>query len=233
MRLDIYLIEENLVQTRSEGADLIKQGFVLVDGTPIKKTGFNIVAGQKVELLRGRKYASRAGDKLKGALETFQIELKDKKVVDIGSSTGGFTDCALLEGASQVFAYDVGKDQMIDRLRHDKRVELHEQTNILDVELPINDIAFIDVSFTSVKPIIKHIKPYVKQALILLKPQFETDGKMLKNGVLKDKKMHEKVLESFITYIRYLEFEILGFMPSTLKGKEGNLEYLFYIAQRG
>ncbi len=170
---------------------------------------------------------------MKEALDTFHVSLKDYVVVDIGSSTGGFTDCALHDGAREVHAYDVGTDQMDETLRKDERIHLHEQTNILYVIIPDSDMVLIEVSFTSVKPIISHIAPQTKSAIVLLKPQFETDGKLLKNGVLKDQKMHQKVIDSFISHIKFLSFDIVGFTPSSLKGKDGNVEYLFYLIKRG
>lgn len=117
MRLDVYLVQNKLVKTRSEGLDLIKRGFVSVDGQVITKGGFDVLEHQNIVLKERRAYVSRAGDKLKDAIDSFQLALNEMIIVDIGSSTGGFTDCALQHGASQVYAYDVGSNQLDDQLR--------------------------------------------------------------------------------------------------------------------
>ena len=232
MRLDHYLVNQKLVKSRSEGQDLIKQGLVLVNKKIIKKTGFDLGEKDLVEITSPRLFVSRSGEKLKDAIDFFKIELQDKIVVDVGSSTGGFTDCALSYGAKIVYAYDVGTNQMNQILRQDSRVILNEQTNILDVEIPKNDLIVIDVSFTSVKPILKHVANQIEQAVILLKPQFETEGKNLKNGVLKSNKVVDQIIAEFVSFIKELDLQTLGFKPSRMRGKEGNLEYLFYLSRR-
>ncbi|MBE0701411.1 MAG: TlyA family rRNA (cytidine-2'-O)-methyltransferase, partial [Acholeplasmataceae bacterium] len=135
MRLDQYLLSHAFVKTRSQATDLIKRGLVFVDGVVVTKAGYEIVS-QDVELHHENQFVSRAGEKLLQALLDFKIDLKDKRVVDIGSSTGGFTDCALQQGAKEVYAYDVGKNQMDITLRNRESVHLFEGTNILDVTLP-------------------------------------------------------------------------------------------------
>lgn len=232
MRLDIYLTTKNLIETRSKAQDLIKRGFVVVDGKTITKAGFDVKEDSEIKILKNDLFASRAGDKLEGALEAFQISLKDYTIVDVGASTGGFTDVSLRHGAKKVYAYDVGKDQMIESLKNNPRVECHEETNILDVEIPESDLTLIDVSFTSIIPILSHVSKYSKCILFLLKPQFESQGKGLKKGVLKDEKILKEIISNITKHIASLGFHIKGYMPSSLPGKEGNQEYLFWV-ERG
>ena len=228
MRLDQYLVEKGYTKTRSQASDLIKRSCVLVDGEIMTKTGFD-VKEQKVSLLEISRFVSRAGEKLMGALLDLEISLRDKIMIDIGSSTGGFTDCALQEGAKKVYAYDVGSHQMDEELKKDKRIELFEETNILDVEIPEADIITIDVSFTSVIPILSHLRGFSKEMVVLIKPQYEAGPTHFKQGVLKDLKKHEKILIHVLEETRKLGFSIAGLKKSRLKGKTGNQEYILYI----
>lgn len=229
MRLDLYLANHKDIKTRSKASDLIKRGFVAVNGKVVQKAGYEINEGDQVEVLTETFYASRGGEKLIHALQAFSLSLKGLVIVDVGASTGGFTDVALKEGAKFVYAYDVGKDQMIESLKKHPQVESHEETNILDVQLPTHDLCLVDVSFTSVLPILKYLSNHSKRILFLLKPQFETEGKGLKKGILKDQKLHLKVMDQTTKHVTQLNYLIKGFVPSPIVGKDGNKEYLFYI----
>ncbi len=229
MRLDLYLAKHKDIKTRSKASDLIKRGFIAVNGKVVIKAGYELNDDDHVEVLTDTFYASRGGEKLFHALQAFSLLLKDLVIVDVGASTGGFTDVALKEGAKFVYAYDVGKDQMIESLRNHPQVESHEETNILDVKLPEHDLCLIDVSFTSVLPILSYVATYSKRILFLLKPQFETEGKGLKKGILKDQKMHQMVMNQTTKHVTQLNYLIKGFVPSPIVGKDGNKEYLFYI----
>lgn len=228
MRLDLFLVEQGFVKTRSQASDLIRRGLVLVDGKKASKTGIEITS-QSIEMVKESRYVSRGGEKLEQALIDFNINLHGKIAIDIGSSTGGFTDCALQHGVLFVYAYDVGSDQMDVSLRNHPHIELHEETNILTVSIPKADIIFIDVSFTSIKPILKHLEGFKGEMVCLVKPQFEAGPKHLKQGILKDQKRTREVLSDVLHTCRQLGFPIGGLKASRLKGKSGNQEYILYI----
>lgn len=227
MRLDLYLVEKNLIESRSKAQDYIKRGLVLVDNNVITKPKYEVSNDNLIKIIENNHFVSRAGTKLFNFLIANNINLKDNIILDVGSSTGGFTDCALSLGASKVYAVDVGSNQLANSLRVDKRVELYENTNILDFEIPKVDLILIDVSFTSIKPIINCLKGNNNKIIALIKPQFEL-GKSHK-GVIKDKKVVNKILNDLKDYFLSLNFEILKTEISTLKGKDGNEEYFFYL----
>ena len=229
MRLDHYLVEQDLVKSRSQATDLIKRGLVKVNDQIQTKPGYDLKNDDFIEMVENSRFVSRAGEKLFKALLDFRVDLHDKIVIDIGSSTGGFTDCALQEGAMEVYAYDVGKNQMDETLKLDSRIHLFEETNILDVELPQADLILIDVSFTSIKPIFKHIEGFLGEVIALIKPQFEAGPIHFKKGVLKDQKMHQKILYDVLSEVVELGFYPKNIVKSELKGKQGNQEYLLYI----
>jgi len=230
MRLDIYLSEKNKDLSRSRISDLIKRGFVLVDGKTINKPGYEVTGNETFEILKSDLLASRAGEKLEHAVDVFGISLNGLIVIDVGASTGGFTDFSIKAGAKHVYAYDVGHDQMVEHLKNHPQVSNFEGTNILDVAIPLNDLVLIDVSFTSVFPILKYLKDYTKRILFLLKPQFEAEGQGLnKKGILRDEKVLKRIMEKNTKTIIEIGFKIKGFTPSPIKGKDGNQEFLFLI----
>ena len=231
MRLDQYLLKMSLVKSRSQATDYIKRGLVLNHDEIILKPSYQVKPTDLIKLKEQMHFVSRAGEKLYHALIDFDISFNDKVVIDIGSSTGGFTDCALSHGARKVYSYDVGTEQMDIRLKNNPKVFLHEQTNILDVDIPSADVCLIDVSFTSILPIIEHLKGFDKEILALIKPQFEAGHNKFK-GVLKDKKMHEQILRSILTSISEMGFHLRGLKKSYIKGKKGNQEYVLYIKQK-
>lgn len=228
MRLDQYLTSARLVGSRSQAYDYIKRGFVYVNDQKELKPSRDI-STERVEIRKDIQFVSRAGEKLQGAILDFEISFDDKIVIDIGSSTGGFTQCALMHGAKKVFSYDVGKDQMDRELKKDSRIELFEETNILDVSLPMADIILIDVSFTSIKPIFSHLQGFTKEIIALIKPQFEAGPIRFKKGVLHDQKMHQLILNDVMDHVVSLGFRIAGLKKSVLKGKLGNQEYVMYL----
>jgi len=232
MRLDQYLVEKKHTNTRSQATDLIKRGLVLVDEVTITKPGHQVTDAVSIKIDQELSFVSRAGNKLSQALLDFEISLYDKICIDIGSSTGGFTDCALQNGAKFVYAYDVGTDQMDSTLKTDPKIELHESTNILDVTLPFSDVIFIDVSFTSIKPILKHISGFKGEVIGLIKPQYEAGPINFKQGVLKDLKKHRDILTDVLSYARHLGFTISGLKKSALKGKSGNQEYVLHLKDK-
>ncbi|MDY0210566.1 MAG: TlyA family RNA methyltransferase [Acholeplasma sp.] len=228
MRLDKYMVE-TFFKTRSQAQDLIRQGKVSVNNRIVTKTGYEL-KGEEVQIIKDMDYVSRGGLKLKDAIDSFKLNVKDAIMADIGSSTGGFTDCALKEGVSHVYAYDVGTDQMDQSLRSNPKVSLFEQTNILDVTLNPNINLFtVDVSFTSVKPILLHLMNTSGLYVVLVKPQFEVGPKHLKNGIVIDLKKQKEALEGIIEYANDLGFKTIGSKKSDLKGKMGNQEYLLIL----
>jgi len=229
MRLDQYLVEQDFAKSRSQAQDLIKRSSVYVNDVVERKPSYQVKASDFINIEKETIFVSRAGEKLQQAILDFKIDFRDKICLDIGSSTGGFTECALHFGASFVYAYDVGKDQMDKDLRLNPKVELHEETNILDVDIKEVDIIMIDVSFTSIKPILHHVKNHQKEMICLIKPQFEAGHIHFKQGVLKDISLHKAILTDILEEARLLGFSISGLKKSVLKGKKGNQEYILYI----
>jgi 23S rRNA (cytidine1920-2'-O)/16S rRNA (cytidine1409-2'-O)-methyltransferase len=228
MRLDVYLVDQKLIKSRSQATDFIKRGLVSINGEMVLKPGYQIGPDDLIKIEEEKHFVSRAGEKLFHALNDFKISLADKVVIDVGSSTGGFTDCSLQEGAQLVYAYDVGTDQMDATLRKHPNIRLFEQTNFLDVDIADADICLIDVSFTSILPIMKHLKGFNGEIVALIKPQFEAGHNKFK-GVMKDKKLIEHTLIHVLEMIRSYEFHLIGLKKAHIKGKKGNQEFVLYI----
>ena len=232
MRLDTYLVDNGYYKSRETAKLAISKGLVKVDGKVITKPSYDYNSGV-IEVDEPLKFVSRGGYKLESAINNFYLDFKDKVIVDIGSSTGGFTDCSLQNGAKYVYAIDVGTDQLDSKLLNDDRVCSLEETNFLDIEGFDTHIDYYvtDVSFISVKIILKHLDEMDAQdIIILIKPQFEVDNKLLnKNGVLKDMSKHYDVLKDMNSYINSINYKIHKIIPSPIKGKSGNIEYLAYV----
>lgn len=228
MRLDQYMVLEKLVKSRSQATDYIKRGLVLVNEQEVLKPGYQVSDTDLIKCIKNVRFVSRAGEKLHHALIEFDMKLNGKIVMDVGSSTGGFTECSLNQGASLVYAYDVGSNQMDEDLRKDVRIKLFEQTNILDVDIPDVDVCLIDVSFTSILPILNHLKGFKKEMIALIKPQFEAGHNHFK-GVVKDKKMYKNILTHVISEIDQMGFHIIDLKKAHIKGKKGNQEYVIHI----
>ena len=236
-RLDIYLVENGLVSGRDLAKSLIMAGKVYVNNQKADKAGESVSEKDKVEV-RGEtlKYVSRGGLKLEKAMQTFPIDLCGKVAMDIGASTGGFTDCMLQRGAQKVFAVDVGYGQLAWKLRTDERVVNMERTNIRYVtredigeEL---DFASIDVAFISLKLVLPVAKELLKEGgelVALIKPQFEAGReKVGKKGVVRDSAVHREVIEKITQFAQKCGFCVLGLDFSPIRGPEGNIEYLMY-----
>ncbi len=228
MRLDQYLVDQGMVKTRSKASDLIRRKLVTVNGEVAKKTG-QMITDDIVKIISEIKYVGRGGEKLAGAIDYFSVDFKDKIVIDVGSSTGGFTDVSLKYGAKHVYAYDVGINQLDPTLKSDSRVSAFEETNFLDVTIPQADIIVIDVSFISITAILQHIKGFKGIILGLVKPQFEVGPTKMKHGVLRDVKKIKKILKQVMLFAYNAELPVIDMMPSTLKGKKGNQEYIIYM----
>ena len=234
-RLDKYLVNNNMISSRTKSKELIKSGHVKVNDKIVTKASYKVKGDDIIEIIDRDylKYVSRGGLKLEGAIESFNLDFKNKNVMDIGSSTGGFSDCCLKHGALRVVAIDVGTDIMAESLRDDGRIELHEQLNFKDAPSEVFegiDIIVSDVSFISLKHIIDRI--YAEdddfELVFLIKPQFECGKDMADKykGVINDRDVHRDVLLDIIGYFKSKDYAIVGLDVSKIHGKSGNIEYL-------
>lgn len=235
-RLDKALVERGLVSSRSQAENFIRLGEVLVNGRAVTKAGWFVNDDDKLELQIQQQLVSRAGLKLASVAETLQLDFHDKVVLDVGSSTGGFTEFALQAGARLVYAVDVGSDQMDKKLRQDPRIELHEKTDIRDFELNPQqarpDLILIDVSFISVRQILPGILMNLTksetQLAVMLKPQFEAEKSFLNKGVIKNEKYRRQVLAEFESWVRDVAV-IVTKQDSAISGKKGNIERFYLL----
>jgi len=234
-RLDVLLLERGLVNSREKARALILAGQVLVDGQKLDKAGHAVSAEARVELLDSPRYVGRGGLKLEAALDHFAIPVTGKICLDIGSSTGGFTDCLLQGGAARVYAIDVGTGQLDWKLRNDPRVIAQEQVNAryltrTEVPEPI-DLAVCDVSFISITMILPALGNLLQkdaEMVILVKPQFELEREQVgKGGIIRDPALHRQACQRVEEAVRRLGFETSIF-PSPVLGAEGNQEFLLY-----
>ena len=237
-RLDVLLVQQGLANSRELAKAYIMAGNVYVDGQKEDKAGTKVAVTAKLEVKGNQmKYVSRGGYKLEKAMDVFGIRLDGKICLDIGASTGGFTDCMLQNGASKVYAIDVGYGQFAWKLRNDERVVCLEKTNVRYVtheQVPDEgDFASIDVSFislTKVLPAVLGVLGEKGQLVCLIKPQFEAGReKVGKKGVVRDSSVHREVIEMIVEYGRTQSLGILGLDFSPIKGPEGNIEYLIYL----
>lgn len=240
VRLDVLLVDQGLAQSRERAKAMIMAGQVYIDNQKCDKAG-QMVGTDVTPEVRGEtlKYVSRGGLKLEKAMSEFPINLKDKITMDIGASTGGFTDCMLQNGAKKVFSVDVGYGQLAWKLRNDERVVNMERTNIRYVT-PEQigekiDFASIDVSFISLKlvlPVAKQLLSDTGEIVALIKPQFEAGREQVgKKGVVRDISVHKDVIRKVCSYVSDLELHISGLSYSPVKGPEGNIEYLIWITR--
>ena len=239
-RLDVLLVEQMYAETRSKAQAIIMAGLVYVNGQKTDKAGMSFDADTAVIEVRGQAcpYVSRGGLKLEKALRDFGVDPTGFVCSDSGCSTGGFTDCLLQQGASKVFAIDVGYGELNWKIRNDPRVVVMERTNIRyvtpeDIGEPL-DLSVIDVSFISLRIVLPAIKNLLKekqgQVLCLIKPQFEAGRENVgKNGVIRDPAVHKEVLDSVVALARELGFTILGLTFSPVKGPAGNIEFLGHL----
>ena len=237
-RLDVLLVEQGLQESRQKAQATIMAGIVYVNNQKVDKPGTAVPNDAHIEV-RGKtlRYVSRGGLKLEKAMQVWPITLEGKTCADIGSSTGGFTDCMLQNGAAKVYAVDVGTNQLAWKLRTDPRVVCLEKTNARtltaeQVPDPL-DFASIDVSFISLKLIFPALYPLLRQGgeiACLIKPQFEAGReKVGKKGVVRDSAVHLEVLEHFLKHAKENHFTVLGITYSPIRGPEGNIEYLGYL----
>ncbi|QFR49040.1 TlyA family RNA methyltransferase [Sulfurimonas lithotrophica] len=233
MRLDNYLVENGFVDSRSKAQNIIKNSFVSVDAKIVKKSSFSVDANSVVEVAEHDNYVSRAAYKLKYFLEELNLDLKDSICLDIGSSTGGFTQVLLENSVMSVDAVDVGKSQLHKSLLEDKRVNSYESCDIREFKSEKRyDLVVSDVSFISLLNILDDVERLASSKIILLfKPQFEVgrDVKRDKHGVVLDEKAIALAMENFESRCKEKGWNLIQKSPSKITGKEGNLEYCYYF----
>lgn len=231
MRLDRYLVENGTYPSRNKAQEAIKNGFVTVNGQT-EKASYKVAEQDLVSTSQNEQYVSRAAYKLLKMIEVFNIDFNDKVVLDVGSSTGGFTEVALKYGAKEVYSVDVGKNQLHYSLRSNNKVKSIEETNILDIEpntLPKIDMIVMDVSFVSITKLMVHLSKFTNKFYVLIKPQFETNGKFLHKGIIKDKKVHQEVIENIRSFLSNNKLYLKNTYESPITGKDGNKEFLAHI----
>lgn len=236
-RIDVLLVEKGLETSRERAKALIMAGEVFASGQRVDKPGDEIDEDAKIEIHGGIKYVSRGGLKLEKAITAFNLDLNGKACMDIGASTGGFTDCMLQSGAVRVYSVDVGYGQLAWKLRNDSRVVNFERTNIryltADKLDGLVDFFSVDVSFISLTLVLPVIKTFLSdgaQGVCLIKPQFEAGkGKVGKKGVVREPEIHIEVIKKIYEFVISIGFKVAGLDFSPIKGPEGNIEYLIYL----
>lgn len=246
-RLDVVMAKRGMVASRSQAESYVRLGQVKVNGRLATKAGQMVGEADDIQLAATEQYVSRAALKLKSAAEVFGLDFKGKTVLDVGSSTGGFTQYALNHGAVKVYAVDVGTDQLHPSLRSDHRIELHEQTDIRDFPRPANklthgtnnlsvDMVVADVSFISLRELLPHIATLVtreSELVMMVKPQFEAGQSSLKHkGVIKNDKMRRDILKDFETWALQ-HFKIVQKADSQVPGSKGNVERFYLLRKLG
>ena len=234
-RLDVAMAGRGLVASRSQAESYVRLGQVKVNGRTAAKAGQMVGETDAITLAAGEQYVGRAALKLKSAAEAFGLDFSGKTVLDVGSSTGGFTQYALEHGAAKVIAVDVGTDQLHPSLRSDQRIELHEKTDIRDFTTPDHiDVVVGDVSFISLREILPHVATLVgvqSDIVAMVKPQFEAGQSSLKHkGVIKNDKMRREILKDFETWAQK-HFKIVQKADSEVPGSKGNVER-FYLLRK-
>jgi 23S rRNA (cytidine1920-2'-O)/16S rRNA (cytidine1409-2'-O)-methyltransferase len=237
-RLDKLLVEKGMVQSRERARALIMEGRVTVDGHTLEKTGTLVKLDAHVQIQgEDLPYVSRGGLKLEAALKAFGVDPEGKVVIDVGASTGGFTDCVLQKGAKKVYAIDVGYGQLAWKLQKDPRVINLERRNIRYLKREEvseeADLILVDTSFISIEKFLPHLVGFLKEEgdlLCLIKPQFEVGkGEVGKGGVVKDSKLHQKVVDRISQFGRELGFTVRGITESPLLGPKGNKEFFIRL----
>ncbi len=239
-RLDLILVERGFFETREKAKREIMAGNVIVNEQAVTKSGTNFKDSEdlKIRIKDRLKYVSRGGLKLEEAIKVWNLDFNGKTVLDIGASTGGFTDCALQNGAEKVYSVDVGTNQLDWKLRNDERVVSIEETHIKDLTLKnlndsMADFIVIDVSFISLTKVIPYLEKFLKKTgyvIMLIKPQFEVGkDKIGKNGIVIEEEYHDEAIKKIISFIKESGYELQGVKESPIKGSKGNKEFLALI----
>ncbi len=232
-RLDIEMVKRGIIPSRSQADNWIKLEKVLVNGRVVKKSGIFIDENAKIELIAENQYVSRAGLKLESVAKILKLDFRDKIVIDVGSSTGGFTDYAIRNGAQKVYAVDVGTDQLHSSLRSNPKIEIHEKTDIRDFYLEKKpNIVLIDVSFISLRDILPHISKNLAnettEIVAMVKPQFEAGKRQANKGVIKNDSIRRQILKDFEEWSREY-FMITNKRDSDVAGAKGNQERFYLL----
>lgn len=232
-RLDIEMVKRGIIPSRSQADNWIKLEKVLVNGRVVKKSGIFIDENAKIELIAENQYVSRAGLKLESVAKILKLDFRDKIVLDVGSSTGGFTDYAIRNGAQKVYAVDVGTDQLHASLRSNPKIEIHEKTDIRDFYLEKKpNIVLIDVSFISLRDILPHISKNLAnettEIVAMVKPQFEAGKRQANKGVIKNDSIRRQILKDFEEWSREY-FMITNKRDSDVAGAKGNQERFYLL----
>lgn len=233
-RLDILMLDKKLVTSRNDAQKLIEGGRVKVNGILIIKNNFQADEDDNIEIDDANVFVARSGAKLQEAINQFDVKIKDFICLDVGASTGGFTECLLNNGAKKIYSVDVGSDQLDEKLKEDKRVINLEKTDIRNLEGlgELVDLIVVDVSFISILKIIPFLKKFLKKEgrmVLLIKPQYEIKDNKNKKGKVKNDGLVEEVIDDIKEVIRKEEYNVLGVIESPILGKKGgNKEYLIY-----
>lgn len=240
MRLDKYLVDNKLFDSRTKAQEAIKNGLITVNNIIKDQPSYIINPDDKITVANHDQYVSRGAYKLLSAINSFKIQFKNKTVLDIGASTGGFSQVVLNEKAKKVYCIDVGKNQLHDLVRNDKRTIVHENCDFRDltnemiqdkIDYVVSDLSFI--SITNIFPKLNELFNYSYKMVLLIKPQFELDQKTIKKfkGIINNSKLQKQAVDKVVNYARLFGFKTLNIIPSDIKGKEGNQEYLAYIVK--
>ncbi len=235
-RLDVELVRRGLVESRTRAAELIDAGLVLVGGAPVTTAARQVAPDESVAVQGERDpFVGRGGHKLAAAIDAFAIDVGGRRAVDVGSSTGGFTDCLLQRGAAHVVAIDVGRNQLAWSLRDDARVTVRERTNVRDLLEPLEpavDLCVVDVSFISLRTVAPNLLAICApetEFVLLVKPQFEAGrARVGRGGIVRDPVVHGAVLREVVDALDTAGLGITAVIPSPLRGAEGNVEFLAY-----
>lgn len=235
-RLDIALVRRGLVETRSQARYLIREGKAEVNGQIVIRAGHKVGESDTIRLLEQCRYVSRGGLKLEAALKAFEVDVRGSVALDVGASTGGFTDCLRRHGASRVYAVDVGSGQLSSKLRQDSQVHVFEETDIRHLKsLPeMVDLVVIDVSFISLRlvlpAVVRFLKPETGSIIALIKPQFEAGPKQTsRRGVIQVESVRRGAVADILQWIVEQAWSVSGLIRSPIQGGEGNIEYLVCI----
>ena len=235
-RLDILMLNQKLVSSRSDAQKLIEAGKVKVNGKIVLKKHLKFENDLKIEVDKEDVFVARSGAKLQKAIDEFKVDIKNFVCLDVGASTGGFTECLISNGASKVYSVDVGSDQLDEKLKKDKRVINLEKTDIRNLKKldELTDLITVDVSFISILKILPVLKKFLKKAgklIFLVKPQFEIKGDKNKQGKIKDEILVDEVIRNIKKSIENEGYNVIGTIESPILGKKGkNKEYLMYLS---
>ena len=235
MRLDQYLVEKGFFESRNKAKTAIDEGHISINDKIITKSSYDVLDSDTIKIVGDIcPFVSRGGYKLLAAIKSFYLDFNGKTIVDIGASTGGFTDCALQNGAAKVYSIDVGTNQLAEKLRNDSRVISLEQTNIQDIPYFPEKIDYfvMDVSFVSIEYLMKDIHKFItndNKLVCLIKPQFEVGKVHMKNGIVKERTIHINVIENIMKDLEQYGLGISKLIPSPILGGSGNKEFLCLI----